>query len=137
MAAPLIHTQNRVLVTVSSMPGDWAKLSGVGGKQDAKKLRPSAGAPKVTVAGEYELGDITTTRLVNAVRDADLLAALNRGEQFADTTVTEQFIDEARSPVGRPLSFSGCRVTEWQLGDADANGDGELELTVTWAVAAP
>ena len=60
-------TQDRVKITVSSMPGSWDSRSGAEAERENVKLRPGAGEPKQVVHTQLEYGDITVTRLFDAV----------------------------------------------------------------------
>jgi hypothetical protein len=86
-------TQDRIKVTVSSMPGSWATIAGQEAERENVKLRPGAGEPKQVVHTQLEYGDVTVTRLFDADTDAALLAKLNKGNAFAGTTITEQYLD--------------------------------------------
>jgi hypothetical protein len=75
------------------MPGSWATIAGQEAERENVKLRPGAGEPKQVVHTQLEYGDVTVTRLFDADTDAALLAQLNKGEAFAGTTITEQYLD--------------------------------------------
>lgn len=125
------------VVTVSTIPGPWAKASGLGGKAEAQKVREGAGLAKVSIPGEYEAGDITTVRYFDALRDADLVAQLNTGDftPFANSTIVDTAFDSAKIPVGRPIVSSGCVITSWELSDADANDEKLSEISLVWSVS--
>lgn len=129
-----LQTQNKIKVAVSSMPGDWAKATNIGGQLNSQSVRATANGPKVVLSGDYEPEDVSVVRFVDAVRDAQLLDRLAAGESFAGTTVTLAFIDAAGIVIGSPQTFTGCSMKSWSQTDADANGDSPVELTVTWKV---
>lgn len=133
----MITTSAKSRVTVSSMPGPWAKASGIGGKTETQKVRESGGKPKVVIPGEYEANDTTVMRYFDAVRDADLLAQLSTGDfsPYAGTTITDTTFDTAGIPVGRPLVLAPCSIVSWEISDADANDEKPRELTVVWSVS--
>lgn len=130
-----IQTVNRQLVTVSSIPGDWAVASGMGGKHSTQSVRARAGGPKVPLAADYEANNVTTRRVFDAVADADYLTQLLAKNTFPDTTVTIQSLDAAGGYIGTATVLAGCSVAEWEINDADANGEGPVEVSITWAVA--
>lgn len=127
--------QNELKVSVSTIPGDWDTGSGWGGSHATTRLRPSAGAQKVVVSGEYNRENVTTTRFVDPVRDADLLERLANGDRFPDTTVQAQPIDAAGVPIGSPIMFGGCSIEKYELSDADSNGEDPVKLKIEWTVA--
>ncbi len=49
-------TQDRIKVTVSSMPGSWATIAGQEAERENVKLRPGAGEPKFFLTEEYVIG---------------------------------------------------------------------------------
>ena len=129
-------TQDRVKITVSSMPGSWDSRSGAEAERENVKLRPGAGEPKQVVHTQLEYGDITVTRLFDADTDAALLTRLNRGEAFAGTTVTEQYLDSDGNAIpGSQSIHTGCAVASFSLDVADANSSDVVKLTVTFSRA--
>ena len=78
-------TQDRIKVTVSSMPGSWATISGQEAERENVKLRPGAGEPKQVVHTQLEYGDITVTRLFDADTDAALRTMVPFGEAMNAT----------------------------------------------------
>lgn len=132
-----ILTSNNVLVAVSSLAGDWVRGSGHGGSTTVNRMRSVAAGPKQVVLSEYEPNDVTTARLVDPVRDESIITQLAEGARFEGTTLTIQPLDDAGIAVGKPQTIKNCAVSSWSLGDADANGDGVVELEIVWAVEAP
>lgn len=127
-------TQDRVKVSVSSMPGSWATVSGQEAERENLKLRPGAGEPKQLIATQLEYGDVTVTRLFDADRDAALLSQLNRGVAFEGTTVTEQYLDADGNAVPGSLSVhTGCAVLSFSAPEGDANSSDMGYLTVTFS----
>lgn len=128
-------TQDRIKVTVSTMPGPWATVSGQEAERTNSKLRPGAGEPKQTLQGlTLEYGDITVTRLFEPTRDAALLAQLNRGNAFPGTTVTESYLDTDGNAIpGAQSVHTGCVVASFSAPEGDANGTDAGYLTVTFS----
>ena len=129
-------TQDRVKITVSSMPGSWDSRSGAEAERENVKLRPGAGEPKQVVHTQLEYGDITVTRLFDADTDAALLSQLNSGNAFPGTTVTEQYMDADGNAVpGSQSVHTGCAVLSFSGPEADANSSDMGYLTVTFSRA--
>ncbi len=129
-------TQDRVKITVSSMPGSWDSRSGAEAERENVKLRPGAGEPKQVIHTQLEYGDITVTRLFDADTDAALLAQLNKGDAFDGTTITEQYLDADGNAIpGSQSIHTGCAVASFSLDDADANSSDVVKLTVTFSRA--
>ena len=131
-----IVTQDRVKISVSSMPGSWDSGSGREAERENVKLRRGAGEPKEVVHTQLEYGDITVTRLFDADTDAALLSSLNAGQAYAGTTITEQYLDADGNAIpGSQSVHTGCAVASFSLDDADANSSDVMKLTVTFSRA--
>jgi hypothetical protein len=129
-------TQDRIKVTVSSMPGSWATIAGQEAERENVKLRPGAGEPKQVVHTQLEYGDVTVTRLFDADTDAALLAKLNKGNAFAGTTITEQYLDADGNAIpGSQSIHTGCAVLSFSGPEGDANSSDMGYLTVTFSRA--
>lgn len=127
-------TQDRIKVSVSSMPGPWATVSGQEAERENVKLREEAGAKKSVVHTQLEYGDVTVTRLFDADRDAALLASLNRGNAFEGTTITEAYTDAGGNTIpGSQSIHTGCVVASFSGPEGDANSSDMGYLTVTFS----
>ena len=127
-------TQDRIAVSVDTMPGPWATISGQQAERENVKMKEVSGGPKVTIHTDLNYGDITVTRLFDADRDADLLKQLNSGEVFENTTVTEQYLDSGGNPVpGKMSVHTGCVVAGFTAPEGDANSADMGMLTVTFS----
>lgn len=127
-------TQDRIKVSVSSMPGSWATVAGQEAERENVKLRPGAGEPKQVVHTQLEYGDITVTRLFDADTDAALLSQLNRGNAFPDTTIVEQYLDADGNTISRS-THTHCVVMSFSGPEGDANSSDMGYLTVTFSRA--
>ena len=73
------------------------------------------------------------TRLFDADTDAALLAQLNKGDAFAGTTITEQYLDADGNAIpGSESIHTGCAVLSFSPGDATRTAatwlpDGDLQ----------
>lgn len=131
-----LSTQNRVRVSVSSLPGiDWDIVDGGSRVHTSTKVRPAAGKKKVVLTGDSEVENVTTEAFVDPVAHAEVLAALNAGETYPGTTITRQFIDAAEVPVGLPLTSQGCAVAKFDPPKADANSEDGVKLVIEWTVS--
>lgn len=129
-------TQDRIKVSVSSMPGPWATISGQEVEATTSKLRPGAGEPKQALRGlSVEFSDITVTRLFEPERDAKLLADLHTNPgAFDGTTVTELFLDTDGNAIpGAQVVHRGCVVASFSQPEGDANGTDAGYLSVTFS----
>ena len=133
---PRYVTQDRIKVTVSSMPGSWATISGQEAERENVKMRPGAGEPKHVVHTQLEYGDVTVTAMFDADTHAALLSSLNKGNAYAGTTITEQYLDEDGNAIpGSQSIHTGCAVRSFSSAEGDANSSDMGILTVTWSRA--
>lgn len=127
-------TQDRVKVSVSTMEGPWATVSGQEAERENVKLREVAGGVKQVVHTQLEYSDITLTRLFDADRDAALLSSLNSGKAYPGTTITEQYLDADGNAIPGAMSVhTGCAVASFAAPEGDANSSDMGYLTVTWS----
>lgn len=131
---PNYITQDRIKVTVSSMPGSWTTISGQESEREVVKLRAGAGESKQVIATQLEYGDVTITRLFDADRDQAILSALNSGNSYAGSTITEQYLDGDGNAIdGKRIVHSGCAVMSFSGPEGDANSSDMGYLTITWS----
>lgn len=132
----MLVTQDRLRVSVSSLPGPWRTASGLGGERDVTKLRQEAGGPKVALPGPQELQDVTTTRAFDAQRDSGIVVKLKAGDMFPNTTITLTPLDENYNAIpGKSIPLPGCRVKSWEYAEADADSAETAHLQIVWTVA--
>lgn len=132
---PTIMTQDRLHITVDSMPGPWQTASGYSGEADTSKFREEAGGAKRAISGPQEYGDVTLERAFVAERDSDLVAALQAEQKFGGTKITIAMMDEAYHVIpGKSITISPCVVKSWEIPEADANSAEVAHLQIVWAV---
>ena len=110
------------------------KGDGRGGKFNTSKVRPSAGAPKVVIKGDYEQENITTVAYYNPAQHAGLMGLLESGDPLGGTTLTFLTLDEAGIVVDT-RTYSGCAVESYKLPGGDTSSDKAGEVELTWQVA--
>jgi len=102
-------TQDRIKITVSSMPGSWDSRSGAEAERENVKLRPGAGEPKQVVHTQLEYGDVTVTRLFDADTDAALLAEFKETYRNCAGYATRSYRDVGESIAKSPAELR----TKW------------------------
>lgn len=127
-------SQDRVKVTVSTMPGDWMQMSGHGGERDVTSKRPGVGVAPVQTRSRQTLKEVTVVKMFDSSADWATVKKLQKDkDSFAGTTVVTVDVDEDEVPIpGTTNTFYGCAVKSWDLSDVDVNGADDRTLTVVF-----
>lgn len=126
-------------VSIDKIPGPWKVLEGRGGEREAVTVREAGGMPQVTIPGQFKANEIKTTRLYDAVRDADLARQLDAGQfdAYSPATITETAIDSSGVPIGSAASLPNCVLMKAELSGTDTEEANKFrELTLTWSRSA-
>lgn len=129
-------TKDRVLIGLSTMPGDWDTASDPSATREIELLRPAADKPKFN-AGSNDLTyeDITVTRYWDEVRDAAIIRQWRANPSFYDGgTLSLTNLGSDRVPMGSPETYTYTVKSIARTG-SDSNSMDKGKLTVVLAIA--
>lgn len=130
-----LATADRFKVSVSSMPGPWAQITGQAISREVSKMREYAGGPDVPMAHRVSFPDISLQRVYDSDRDGALVKRFANNETFADTSITVQELDADGNAIpGASKTYTGCLCKEIVPPDGDANSQDAAMLTVVFSV---
>lgn len=136
VTAMALTTINRQKVSVSTMGTVvFDTIAGQERTREVQSVRPAAGAAKVALPGDWELGEITVTAILDPARHAAIRANLMAGRTAAydGATITLQDIDTSGNAIpGAKITYTGCVVSKSALDDADANGSEVSKMSITF-----
>ena len=134
---PITTAREVVRVIHPDIPADldWDKVSERGASHSATLFRTRGRGPKIPLAGDTEVKNITTEAALRLPEMAGFKAALKSGQKFYDATVVVSQFDVDGVEVGKEEWF-GCMVADYTFSATDANAtDGEpSKVIVEWAV---
>lgn len=130
-----LATADRFKVSVSSMPGPWAQITGQEVSREVPKMKEYAGGPDVPMANRIVYPDITLVRVYDSDRDGALWKRIARGETFSATSITVQELDADGNAIpGASTTYSDCVLKSSTRPDGDANSQDSAMLTVVFTV---
>jgi len=129
-------TQDRIRVTVDSMPGVvFSKLAGGGGERTIAAMHPGAGDDPEMIAGRLTYGDVTLTKPWNPDTDMPLWRRMSANDKFRGSTVTAVDLDEDDNAIPEATRrYTGGILKSFQDPPADSDGADPAEWSIVFAV---
>lgn len=132
-----ISQADRSLVTVSSMPGPWAMISGQEVSREVTTVRERAGGPDVPLPSRIQHPDVSLQRAYDPERDSALFKAIASGNAYPGTSISVDTLDLDGNVIpGSKVTYTNCTVVSASLPDGDANSSDTSMLTVVFKVGA-
>lgn len=112
--------------------GVFDKLEGGEVTAEDLKYRPGGLAPAVSLGGGKTTGNITLSRLYDAVRDHQKMPTLFDKVGKGQVVAMKQLLDVDGNAFGRPITYRGTltRATPPNA-DSESNNAGMLELEIS------
>lgn len=130
-----ISLADRQLITVSSMPGPWAQVSGQEITREVQTAREKAGGPKIPLPNSVEFPDLQLQRLYDPERDSAIVRAMGGNKTFSGTSITVDTIDQDGIVIpGAKIVYTDCVLLSVSAPDGDANSTDMSMLQVTFKV---
>ena len=109
--------------------GTFDKFTGGSIDSDEQKYSPGGMAPPVSLGGAVTMSNVVVSRLVDLVRDWDLMHKLLAAVGIATITAAKQPLDVNKVPYGRPLVYQGT-IKQVTMPDHDSTSSNPAVMDI-------
>lgn len=121
-------------VTISGQSAYFTTFSGLEVERENSKVPQGNSRIKVPVYGLSEIADVDLSKPYE-VSDSAFISLLDQPSTQGLTVVIQAVDDSSKeSPIGRPITLSGCSVTKVKVGEADRDSSDATMTEITLAV---
>ncbi len=118
--------------------GTWDTLSGGEVDSEETTYKPGAMAPRISLGGSVNVGNVTVGRLFDVIRDGQIIHWLISRAGKGSIVIKKTPLDVDGNVAGRPLTYSG-KLKQVNPPEHDSNSADaavlELEMTPAGTVA--
>lgn len=100
--------QREITVVIEGFDtGIWDKMDGGDLKSTSSKYRRGGMGKSFSLGGHSDYDNATLSRDFDLDRDLPIVAFLEQWAGAGDANISEQFLDRAKLPKGKPITYNG------------------------------
>lgn len=127
--------QRQSLVTIETIPGNWATRTGGDVSADVTPVWDGGADRPEQLASPASADNVIVSRPVDDERDLTLIKVLKKAAGTKRATITEQYTNGAGFPVGDPDVYPDALLVACRIPSYDAASGDPKVIELEWAIS--